>query len=412
MSERNVTLSAKELRLYRRLFLIAGFTYLIWWVAVRLLLPAAFNPLGIRLAISAVPLVIWVLSFYNARIRSLLNPLFLLCACLITAHYYYLFYVNGDDLNWIVGSYITVVAVSFCMLTGTSLMIYSLFVLLLSAVLVVWVPTLSYSVFLPGLLTMLVQANMGMRARLGLIKRAEADRLSAVTLKENVRVRDEFISLASHELKTPISVLKLQSQLIARDLSAPGNLEKEKAAKLIGVFDRQVGRLTELVETMLDVSMVSAGRLVLDPREIDLVALVKDSVALQTAPGRTSAEISIRAPERLQVKADASRLKQVIENLLSNAIKYGGGKPIEVEVRSQGADAVVQVRDHGIGIADDAKARIFDRFERAISNQNITGLGLGLYISKQIVEGHGGRISVASRIGEGSTFKIELPLRT
>lgn len=217
-----------------------------------------------------------------------------------------------------------------------------------------------------------------------------------------VRARDDFLSVASHELNTPLAALKLQ---LGRLLRHPPPPEQMKAR--LATIDHQVDRLTELVSELLDVSRLRAGRFELSRTDVDLADLITDVASRLDSAG-----------ERLRLTLspavgswDRMRIEQVITNLLSNALKYGDGKPVEVSLTAPDSrgDVIVLVRDHGIGIAEADQGRIFDRFERAVSGKSYSGLGLGLWITRKIVEAHGGSIDVESRAGEGSTFTLRLP---
>jgi PAS domain S-box-containing protein len=228
-----------------------------------------------------------------------------------------------------------------------------------------------------------------------------------------VRLRDDFLSTASHELRTPLSALLVQlgglERTIERGRPALADDPGRAMKKVTGAL-RHTTRLTRLVDSLLDVSRLSAHRLHLQPESFDLADVVRDV-------GDRFAEEARQAGCRLSVRAspgatgtwDRMRLEQVVTNLLSNAVKYGRGKPIEVVVATDAEHATVTVRDHGIGIAADDQLRIFEQFERAVSTQNYGGLGLGLYISKELVTAHGGTIEVESTPGEGAAFKVVLP---
>ncbi|MCP3140482.1 ATP-binding protein [Pyxidicoccus sp. QH1ED-7-1] len=223
-----------------------------------------------------------------------------------------------------------------------------------------------------------------------------------------VRLRDEFLSVASHELKTPLTSLGLQHVLIERAVSE-GVLDKAHARLAASV--RQVNRLGSLVGSLLDVSRISLGKLALEPSEVDLAQVVKDglermeAVFLQAGSiPRPSLEPGVRG------WWDGSRLEQVVVNLLSNAVKYGAGKPVVIQVDSEPGWGRLCVRDEGIGISAEALSRLFGRFERGVSDRHYGGLGLGLYISRQIVEAMGGTITVQSELGHGARFTVRLPL--
>lgn len=518
----------KTQKIFRRLLIIAGLVYGFWWVGVELLLPQSFNPPISRLAIVAICFICWGLSFVYFKVQTNIQKLFAFCTALITMHYYYLFYYNLGDINWVIGAFITVTAVGFGMLSIRAITWYSVLVLVMSGAMLALMPHLTHSVFFPGILTILIQANVGLRSRLGTIKtladsnerfrllfnstfegvlvhengiitnvnealirmtgfkhnqligmsvfellhpddralaknhmkeievapyearsirkdgaiidielrakefhyqghtarlanvmditdrkRAEKNRIAAMAMAENVRSRDEFISIASHELKTPISALKLQTQLIERNIrkNPDQSFSSQQLNDFISLFNRQVNRLTELVETMLNVSHISSGQMTLNMHKVNLTELAKEVISLFSPQFQSKSTVSLEAAENIEVWADQSRIRQVIENLLTNAIKYGDGKPVVIKLQTEGSHAVLTVEDHGLGIAPEFIDRIFDRFERAISARNISGFGLGLYIVKQIVEAHQGTITVKSHLGSGSVFKVVLPLK-
>jgi signal transduction histidine kinase len=216
-------------------------------------------------------------------------------------------------------------------------------------------------------------------------------------LEVAVRVRHEFLTIASHELKTPLTTLKMAVSTVQRFGAVP-----DRSAALAM---RQVNRLESLVEQLLDVTRISAGRLALELAEVDLSALARE--ALELVPGSS---VDIDAPVPVMGRWDRFRLHQVLVNLLTNAVKYGREEPIRVTVSRSRDRAAVRVIDRGIGIEESARDRIFDRYERAVSSRNFSGFGLGLWISREIVEAHGGSIRVDSEVGRGSEFIVELPL--
>ena len=237
---------------------------------------------------------------------------------------------------------------------------------------------------------------------------ARANELARVNaeLSSALKARDAFISVASHELKTPLSALQLQTDVLIR---LQQDMPPAMAEKLRRI-SRQVGRLNRLVVQLLEVSRISAGRLELEPERVELGALVREVVSRFEEQARTAhCTLHVDAPGRVFGLWDPMRLDQVISNLVSNAVKYGAGKPIEVEARGAGTRARLRVRDYGVGIAPEDQPRIFDRYERARSRQKIEGFGLGLWICKQIVDAMGGTIAFSSTLGAGSTFTVELP---
>ncbi|HZA13486.1 MAG TPA: GAF domain-containing sensor histidine kinase, partial [Myxococcaceae bacterium] len=230
--------------------------------------------------------------------------------------------------------------------------------------------------------------------------------------QEAIRVRDEFLTIASHELNTPLTPLQLHLQTLKNTVAASpeGLIPAEMVVPKVEMAERQQRRLARLVSELLDISRIRLGRLQLNFEEFDLAACCADIMErLRPDLERTGSRLSFRAPSPVIGSWDRLRIEQVAANLLSNAAKYGAGKPIDVEVTHEGNAARLTVRDHGIGIPPDQQERIFERFERAAS-PNFGGLGLGLYIARQIIEAHGGTIRVKSSLGAGSTFSVELPL--
>lgn len=229
--------------------------------------------------------------------------------------------------------------------------------------------------------------------------------------QEAILARDEFLSIASHELRTPITALRLGLQRLFR--LARGGAEppwKTVAASLEGI-ERQGRRLTLLIDGLLDVARLQSHRIQLDLEEVDLSEVVRDVVAqLEGVLSRTHTPLTVRADTPVVGHWDRLRLEQVVTNLLDNAIKYGAKSLIEVTVAVEGDSALLTVKDGGIGIPPERLPFIFGRFERAVSSRNYGGLGLGLYIVRQIVELHGGSIQAESAPGQGSTFTVRLPL--
>lgn len=229
---------------------------------------------------------------------------------------------------------------------------------------------------------------------------------------EAIQSRDTFLSIASHELKTPITSLKLQAQILARqikkgDLSA---LSAQNMTEYSFATQRQINQLTRLIEDMLDISRLNGGRLVYEVAPCNFkTLLVEEFNGMKDHFTDAGIEASLES-EDVIIKADRFRIKQVIANLLTNALKYGERKPVRVSMRKEDNHAVLRVMDEGMGVSPADQERIFHRFERAISESNISGLGLGLYISRQIVESHAGQISIKSELGRGSTFEVRIPV--
>jgi signal transduction histidine kinase len=225
-------------------------------------------------------------------------------------------------------------------------------------------------------------------------------------LQQAVRARDEFVSVAGHELRTPLMALQLNLHLATRMLA-----DDDPALDRLQVAERQILRLTRLTDELLDVSRITAGLMTLEREPTELGALVREVVArFADEINRSGSRLELLVNGTVTGHWDRLRIDQIVSNLLSNAVKYGSGKPITVTVDRDQAHAHLTVRDRGIGIADAEQERIFDRFERVVVSQRVGGFGLGLWITKQIVEAHGGTIGVESAAGSGSTFRVVLPL--
>lgn len=233
-------------------------------------------------------------------------------------------------------------------------------------------------------------------------------------LRKAIQARDEFIGICSHELKTPLTSMKLQFQLAAKqfDKDDPKVFTREAIQRRIANSNTQLDRMTRLIDDMLDVSRISSGKLVMKKEMIDVSELAHE-VLERFQDQLNILNIPLTFDDGhlpLMIYGDKFRIEQVITNLITNAIKYGDGSAIQVTLRKQGYFLYFSVEDHGLGIDEENLERIFYRYERAIPASNISGLGLGLYITRQIVEAHGGTIQVMSELGKGSIFSVELPL--
>jgi PAS domain S-box-containing protein len=232
-------------------------------------------------------------------------------------------------------------------------------------------------------------------------------------IEDAVRVRDDFLSIASHELKTPLTSLGLQMQSVARVARSHGveRVSAERLDHMLEVSNRQIRRLAQLVDDLLDVGRVSEGRMLLEREDVELGSLVRDVVArLAEDAARAGCTVQTEMPPtEVHGRWDRLRLEQVLSNLLTNAFKYAPRQPVTVRVDTRPHAARLVVVDRGIGIAAEAQRLIFERWGRAVSPRNFGGLGLGLYIVQQILAAHGGRIAVESQPGQGATFICELP---
>jgi signal transduction histidine kinase len=222
-----------------------------------------------------------------------------------------------------------------------------------------------------------------------------------------VRARDEFLSIASHELRTPLTALSLQAQLAERQMMEGGAVSDRLKA-----INRHTDRLEVLVNRLLDLSRVTAHRFEIDRAEVDLSTIAREVVA-RLQPGaqqvRSKLTLVVETDRSMIGEWDALRLEQLLVNLVSNAAKFGAGKPIQLNLTEAGDTVHLTVMDHGIGISAEHQKRIFLPFERACSSRNYGGLGLGLWISAEIVKAHHGTIAVVSQENQGALFTVVLP---
>lgn len=222
--------------------------------------------------------------------------------------------------------------------------------------------------------------------------------------------REEFIAVASHELRTPLTPIVLQVERLIRRAREAGESALGDCLPKLGVIRRQADRLHRLIEELLDVSRITGGRLTIEVEEVDYAELLRAIVEHFAEPlARAGCEIRVTAPAYASGRTDRTRFEQIVSNLLANAMKYGGGKPIELALAASVETIELSVRDHGIGISPKDQARIFQRFERAVSERHYGGLGLGLWVARHVAEAMGGSIRVSSAPDSGSVFMVKLP---
>lgn len=251
-----------------------------------------------------------------------------------------------------------------------------------------------------------VACDLALRAGL-----AVSNSLLYVAAQAGIRAREEFLSIASHELRNPLGALASSLTVVELLLERSSDGTVEALRRPVGIALRQVDRLTKLTENLLDVSRIASGRFDLQLADMDLAASVAELVdGVREEASRTGSEVTLVAPGPVVGRWDRLRIEQVVDNLLSNALKYGGSGPVTVSVAWVGEQARLVVADEGPGISQDALERIFERFERASAAPRPEGLGLGLYICREIVEAHGGSIRAESALGRGSAFEVRLPL--
>lgn len=226
--------------------------------------------------------------------------------------------------------------------------------------------------------------------------------------QESIRMRDDFLSIASHELRTPITSLGLAVQSLLGPRREP---TREDLLRVLRLVRQQSRRLTRLVEEILTFSRIQGGHMELHRERLDLVSEVREIIELlEVELARAGCAVELDAAAPVIGRWDAVKLDEVVTNLLTNALKFGARRPVTIALEAVEGTARMSVTDRGIGIAPDRIPHIFERFERAVSSSHYGGLGLGLYIVRELVEAHGGSVRAESRVGAGSSFIVELPL--
>lgn len=235
-------------------------------------------------------------------------------------------------------------------------------------------------------------------------------RATQAELQRAVRMRDEFMSLVSHELRTPLNALFLENQARKLHLERDGGAGLDPRAT-VESDQRQIESMVRLIDDMLDVARLRHGRLPLRTRPADLAALAhRVAQAHAHTAAEAGATVRVDAPQPVPGEWDTFRIEQVVANLLGNALRYGAGGPVTLTVRpAEDGQAELVVRDQGPGIAPQDQERIFGQFERAVDAGGAPGLGLGLYIAREILASHGGTVCVESAPGRGAAFTVRLP---
>lgn len=232
-----------------------------------------------------------------------------------------------------------------------------------------------------------------------------------IELQRSLRMRDDFMSMVAHELRTPLNTLFLETQMRKMQLEK-SNMEafnEEKLQRMVARDGRQIQSMIRLIDDMVDVSRIRSGKLSIRPTETELSDLLQRIVSdLSHQAAAAGASIMLDAEKIASGTWDEFRVEQIIINLLTNALRYGGGKPVTVTLQANPVYAEVTVRDQGNGITAADQHRIFEPFERA-GTKTGAGLGLGLYIARQLAEAHGGSLTVESTYGEGAAFTLRLP---
>lgn len=245
-----------------------------------------------------------------------------------------------------------------------------------------------------------------------IIENLQEELLSA---KQETAMRDEFLAIASHELKTPLTTVVLQIQTTLHNIRnvSLSEFSVEHLLRMLQSMQAQTKRLSKMINDLLNISLITTRKMELELEDIDLATLVKDTADNFTEKfEKGGTTISVIVKKNVFGKWDKLRLEQVLDNLISNALKYGDKKPVKIELEKQKTFAVISITDEGIGIKNSEKEKIFSLFKRGTMDNDYKGLGIGLYIAEQIITLHGGRIEVKSVLDQGSTFTIYLPIVT
>lgn len=259
-----------------------------------------------------------------------------------------------------------------------------------------------------GTLTGFAKVTRDLTLRLAL----DEERLRATRAEQGIQDRDEFLTVAAHELRTPLTALQLKLQGLERLVAARRAELPRPEVAMVRIHDalRQTTRLTDLVERLLDFSRMTTGHIDLNLELVELSGLVHDAIGhLRDAFAPSLADIRVSTDGEHRGWWDRARVREVIVNLLHNAIKYGGGGPVHIMIDARDTAVGLRVSDTGIGIAAGDHERIFDPYERAVPVQHFPGLGLGLFVSRRIVQALGGTLTVTSQLGQGASFLVTLP---
>jgi signal transduction histidine kinase len=408
-SEDAETQEHRQLRLNRILLACGGVAYLGWWSFVHFALPGAFNPFPGRAAVVACFVLAVAASYLWKGVADRLADVLALCCGIATVHYFYLLDRNQADLEWVVGSYITITAICAILQTARSLLYYSIFVAIASVVLLMLEPMLSFVVFMPGTLTILLFANVGLRSRLALVAElqeslAARKRAEAALVLANHELESFSYSVA-HDLRAPLRGIDGFSQILmedcadALDATGRGYLQKVRS---------EAQRMGELIDDLLELARVSRAEL--SRQRLDVSRLASDVVEQLRShdPQRT---VTCAIQSGIVVDADRRLVHILLENLIGNAWKFTAKTPeakIEVAVETGSEGPVLSIRDNGAGFDMAFSNKLFAPFQRLHGADEFPGTGIGLATVHRIVQRHGGRVWAESTVGQGATFRLTL----
>ena len=238
----------------------------------------------------------------------------------------------------------------------------------------------------------------------------QTDQQRIAALQEAVMARDEFIATAAHELRNPMTPIVMLVETL-RSAAAADGATPPRIALGLERLERAVQQYVRRVTALLDVTRLTSGAFHLEPEWLDLGLVIEDlATEMQPYATRAGCPLTLLIEPGIQARTDRMAVQQITDNLLSNAVKYGGARPVVVALAREGNDVVLRVVDQGVGISANDQARIFERFERAVTRQHTGGFGVGLWVVGRLVDALGGRLAVESAPNQGSTFTVHLPL--
>jgi len=359
--------------------------------------------LAIYVAINIVTILVVVVSliFLNG-----FNPLLIFLPTIAFCAWY------GGFFTGVVTTAISMLSIAIMLFTPTShpLLIANITLLIELCIFFFVGMFISYVVHLAKDHDRIIEYQRKLRQAHHIIETIEKNYDSA---QAEIKARDQFLAIASHELKTPVTSMLLEVQTAIHNIRnvSLANFSVATLLKMLEDTEQQSRRLSKMVNDLLDLSLITTGKIDLEYEEANLSYITKQVADrfVNRLPDKNQLQVIIKKP--VIGYFDKLRMEQALVNLVSNAIKYGKNKPIFIEVIGSSDKAEIIISDNGIGIPQDQQKKIFNRFERAVSSRDYKGLGVGLYITSQIINAHNGRIHLISQLNKGSTFIIEIPLK-
>jgi signal transduction histidine kinase len=406
----------RQLRLHRSLLLCAGAAYLGWWFFVHFALPDAFNPFFSRALVVACFGAVFAGSYAWTAVARNADGWLALCCCLATAHYFYLFDRNHGDLNWVVGSYITVTAVCAVLQTSRSLLLYSLFVASVSLAMLLRPSGVAYVVFLPGILTALLFANIGLHGRLRLFERLqESQRIALQDLTERKRAEgalllanrelESFSYSVAHDLRSPLRALNGYSHVLIEDYADRLDDEGKRHLERIGAAAETMGRL---IDALLELARVTRK----EPRResVDLTRQA-EAIAKRLEADHPDRVVDFVNQVGVVAEGDPQLLRTVLDNLIANAWKFTARQPsarVAFGCTLENGVPVYYVQDNGAGFDMSYANKLFTPFQRLHDAAEYPGTGIGLATVQRIIDRHGGRVWGEGTVNHGATFYFTL----